>query len=188
MNALGLLVLNLVITHELGNSPKVDRSPVDPPQTKKDFLAGGPSETSSKASSNKRKPKHKTTTPSKSKPPTSYQQLMKWGETNLIRGRVNSAKTQFKRAQKLKPRRPEPLAQLAWCELAHKKTRNAISLFKRALSLNAYHADSLYGLGYAYEKIGRAESAIKYFEHYLRRYPRGSKVSVIDNKMKRLKR
>ena len=111
---------------------------------------------------------------------------MKSGEKALIRGRVKQAQSLFKKAQKLKPKKPTPLAQLAWCKLASHKAKAALPLFKQALALSAGHADSLYGLGYAYEKLGNKTLAIKYFNLYLSRYPKGTKVRVINNKLKRL--
>ena len=119
---------------------------------------------------------------------SSYTSLMKMAENDLMRGRVKTAERKFNQAKKLKPNHPDPLAQLAWCKLAAQKTAAALVFFKQALSINPTHADSLYGLGYAYEKMGNSSQAIKFFDLYLTRYPKGGKVGVIKNKLRRLKR
>ena len=80
----------------------------------------------------------------------SYKYLMKSGE-KAREGEGKASPGLFKKAQKLKPKNPTPLAQLAWCKLAAHQTKAALPLFKQALALSAGHADSLYGLGYAYE-------------------------------------
>jgi TolA-binding protein len=116
----------------------------------------------------------------------SYPAIMKKAEKRLMSGKVSQAITLFKQARQRKPSKPEPLAQLGWCNLAKKQVRKAISLFKRALRLNSGHGDSLYGLGYSYEKLNDKDNAIRYFNLYLSRYPKGSKVGVIKNKMRRL--
>ena len=116
----------------------------------------------------------------------SYPAIMKKAEKRLMSGKVNQAMTLFKQARQRKPSKPEPLAQLGWCKLANKQVRKAISFFKRALRLNSAHGDSLYGLGYSYEKLNDKTNAIRYFNLYLSRYPKGAKVGVIKNKMRRL--
>ena len=138
---------------------------------------------SAKINSNKAKNK---STPKKRN--ISYNSLIRQGEKLLMRGRVKQAESLFKKAQRLNPSKAEALAQLAWCQLARKKTRSAITKFKQALSKNPVHGDSLYGLGYSYEKLNESKQAIHYFELYLKRYPKGKKVGVIKNKMRRLQR
>ena len=142
----------------------------------------------SKSNSANKDDKVKSKKQPKNKAALSFRQLMKRGEASLMRGSVGQARKLFNRAKKMRPKSPDPLSQLAWCEMAHKRVSNAISLFKKALSISSRHADSLYGLGYAYEKIGNASNAVKYFEKYLKRYPSGPKVGVINNKMRRLQR
>jgi TolA-binding protein len=112
--------------------------------------------------------------------------LLARGEQLLTQGNVNAAQTVFERAQSTYPNSPAPVAQLGWCQLSQRKYKAAVSYFKRALSKSAHHGDSLYGLGYSYEKLGQAREARRYFESYLSRYPSGSKVRVVRNKLSRL--
>lgn len=140
--------------------------------------------TASRVASKKEKPfKKKSNQASRA----SYQSYMKRGERMLMNGNVKQAEVQFKQAQQLKPNQADPLSQLAWCALAKNNATKAIGQFKRALTINPIHGDSLYGLGYSYEKMKDSKNALRYFELYLNRYPTGSKVSVIKNKMRRLK-
>ena len=164
-------------------STKLERQNDDPSEAQK------PSSIAQREGLAKSNAKSKTKSKTKSNQSpskNSYRLLMKRGERSLMRGRVSESKKVFQRAHKLKPNRPEPLAQLGWCEIDLKRMSNGIAYFKRALSLKSTHGDSLYGLGYAYEKIGNKSNALKYFKKYLKRYPQGSKVRVIQNKMKRL--
>ena len=112
--------------------------------------------------------------------------LLARGEKLLTQGKVNAAQTVFERAQSAYPNSPAPVAQLGWCQLSQRKYKAAVNYFKRALSKSAHHGDSLYGLGYSYEKLGQAREARRYFESYLSRYPSGSKVRVVRNKLSRL--
>ena len=121
-----------------------------------------------------------------SKPQGSYRALIKRGQRALEGGKASQARALFKKASELKPKSPEPLAQLGWCELARRAPKAALPFFKRALLLNARHGDSLYGLGYAYEQLNKSKEAQRYFERYLSLYPQGAKVRIIKNKLKRL--
>ena len=121
-----------------------------------------------------------------SSPKRSYKSLMKKGEVLLIKGSVTQARRLFKEAGQLKPSDPAPIAQLGWCELAQNRLGSAIKYFQLALKKSSVHGDSLYGLGYVYERQKRWSQARAFFEKYLQRYPSGSKVRIIQNKLKRM--
>jgi hypothetical protein len=121
-----------------------------------------------------------------SPPKRSYKSLMKKGETLLIKGSVTQARRVFKEAGQLKPGAPAPIAQLGWCELAQNRLGSAIRYFQLALKKSSVHGDSLYGLGYAYERQKSWSQARAFFEKYLQRYPSGSKVRIIQNKLKKM--
>lgn len=122
----------------------------------------------------------------KSPPKGDFASLVKRGEKLLTQGRVSSARALFKRAQEINPSSPVPIAQLGWCELSKRRYKSAVKYFKRALSKSRHHGDSLYGLGYSYEKLSKTDEARRYFERYLKRYPRGSKARIIERKLSRL--
>jgi len=115
-----------------------------------------------------------------------YQELMKLGSKALERGRVAQADRYFKRASSLNPRSPDPISQRGWCALAKGNPRGSLKHFKTALSMKSDHADSMYGLGYAYEQMRRWSDARSHFERYLKRYPKGTKVRIIHNKLSRM--
>ena len=115
-----------------------------------------------------------------------YQELMKLGAKALERGRVAQADGYFKRAITMKPRSPDPISQRGWCALAKGNARGSLKHFKTALSMKSDHADSIYGLGYAYEQLRNWSTARGYFERYLKLYPKGAKVRIIQNKLSRM--
>ena len=115
-----------------------------------------------------------------------YAAIMLHGTRALERGRVKQAKLYFKRASRLAPKNPDPVAQLGWCALARGQARASLKHFKTALSLRSDHADSLYGLGYAYNKLGIWDTARGHFKRYLKLYPRGAKVRIIENKLSKM--
>ena len=116
----------------------------------------------------------------------SMRSLLYRGEQLLTQGKVRAAQKVFQRAQSAYPHSPAPIAQLGWCQLSQRRYQAAVDYFKRALNKSAHHGDSLYGLGYSYEKLGRTSEARRYFEYYLARYPSGSKVRVVRSKLSRL--
>lgn len=142
-----------------------------------------------KPSKRSRSPKAKSKSTIKRQPSRGAQgfsSLISAGEKHLMQGKVRAAQALFRRAQELKPTSPIPTAQLGWCELSRRRYKTATQYFKRALRKSAGHGDSLYGLGYSYEKQGDAVNARRYFEDYIKRYPRGAKVKIIERKLSRL--
>jgi tetratricopeptide (TPR) repeat protein len=111
---------------------------------------------------------------------------MSQGSKALERGQVPQAQASFKRASALKPQDPNPIAQLGWCELAARNPRGALAYFKRALSVKSDYGDALYGLGYAQERMRKWAEARAHFERYLKLYPSGAKVRIIQNKLNKM--
>jgi len=116
----------------------------------------------------------------------SFKALMSQGAKALERGQVPQAQASFKRASALKPQDPNPIAQLGWCELAARNPRGALAYFKRALSVKSDYGDALYGLGYAQERMRKWAEARAHFERYLKLYPSGAKVRIIQNKLNKM--
>ena len=115
---------------------------------------------------------------------TSYEALMKEGQRYIRRSSLGVAEARFKQAARLRPKSPDPLAQLGWCQIDRKRITKAKQYFKQALALNGKHGDSLYGLGYAYTVNREWKSARSFFNRYLTLYPQGSKVKIIQNKLR----
>ena len=109
---------------------------------------------------------------------------MKEGQRYIRRSSLGVAEARFKQAARLRPKSPDPLAQLGWCQIDRKRITKAKQYFKQALALNGKHGDSLYGLGYAYTVNREWKSARSFFNRYLTLYPQGSKVKIIQNKLR----
>ena len=77
---------------------------------------------------------------------------MKEGQRHLRRSSLKTAEARFKKAAELKPKNPEPLAQLGWCQINYRRFTRAKQYFRQALALNRRHGESLYGLGYTHSK------------------------------------
>ncbi|MEE2787808.1 MAG: tetratricopeptide repeat protein [Myxococcota bacterium] len=117
----------------------------------------------------------------------SFKRLMADGSRLLERGRVSAAKTKFESAAKLRPKAPEPHANLGWCAIETKAYANAIRSFKKSLILQPRFSDGLFGLGYAYEKKGRSKDAAAAYRRYLQHYPRGKENRMVRHRLQQLK-
>ncbi|MEE2757515.1 MAG: tetratricopeptide repeat protein [Myxococcota bacterium] len=117
----------------------------------------------------------------------SYKSLMKQGSKLLENGRVRQARVKFEAAAKANPNRPSPFVQLGWCEINLQSYSRAVRQFKKALSVSPNHRDASFGLGVAYEKMGRTGQAIKVYEGYLRRHPNDRNTRKIKFRLDRLR-
>ena len=122
---------------------------------------------------------------STTKPKADYQTLMNQGEKLLEKGKPRVAQSKFNIAARLKPNDPSPVAQLGWCQLAMHRYEVAKRQFKQALPMNTRHGESLYGLGYTYEKSGEKFEAEKLYKQYLSLYPKGRYSGMLNRKLNR---
>ncbi|MBV69845.1 MAG: hypothetical protein CMH52_00725 [Myxococcales bacterium] len=117
----------------------------------------------------------------------SYTALMKQGARLLENGRIRQARAKFEAAAKANSNRPSPFVQLGWCEINLQSYGRAVRQFKKALSVSPNHRDGTFGLGVAYEKMGRTSQAIQVYERYLSRHPNDRNTRKIRFRLDRLK-
>ena len=116
-----------------------------------------------------------------------YKSLMKQGSRLLENGRIRQARSKFEAAARANPNRPSPFVQLGWCEINLQSYGRAVRQFKKALSVSPNHRDGTFGLGVAYEKMGRTKQAIKVYERYLARHPSDRHSRKIKFRLDRLR-
>lgn len=115
----------------------------------------------------------------------SYTSLMERGAQLLNRGKVKEARRLFNAAGEANPKSVDPLNQLAWCEINTKNYRAALNFFKQALQRSPRNGESIYGMGYAFNKLGDNAKAREHYERYLELYPTGKNASIIKAKLRR---
>jgi Flp pilus assembly protein TadD len=77
---------------------------------------------------------------------------------------------------------------LGWAYLQEGDNNEAVVKFQRGLELDARNGDALIGLGSAERQRGNLEAAMRAYDLYLGRHPRGDKVSIAQYQLDALKR
>ena len=115
-----------------------------------------------------------------------FDALMLRGSRNLEAGRPEVAARFFEKASKLKPRSPEPFANLGWCHVDQHRYAEAIARFQSALALSPRYSDALYGIAEAHEKAGQSSEAATAYKTYLDAHPTGRRAEMARRRLDRL--
>ncbi len=112
--------------------------------------------------------------------------LMMRGANLLENGKPEVAARLFERAGQLKPRSPEPFANLGWCYVDQRRYAEALGQFQQSLDRSPRYADALYGVAEAYEKAGKSAEAITAYHAYLDAHPTGRRSDMAKRRLERL--
>jgi predicted Zn finger-like uncharacterized protein len=102
--------------------------------------------------------------------------LIRRGEKLLESGAVGRAEQVFRRALQMKPNDPRALTGMGYVEIEKNRAAGAIRYFQPAAGQG--YPEAYIGLGDAYRRLGRKTDALRSYEAYVRKRPRGRLASI----------
>lgn len=106
----------------------------------------------------------------------------------LKNGRAQSALSTFQEVATKDGRNAAAITGMGWALLELGRHDEAANQFRRASELDAKLGDALIGLGSAERQRGNLQEAMKAYDLYLGRHPRGDKVSIAQYQLDALRR
>lgn len=118
--------------------------------------------------------------------PTSYEDLVRAGDSAAEAGKTMRAIKAYEAALKRRPRGYQALTGLAYCQLDLERFGAAVAGFRRALNIEPSHGDALIGMAEAYKAMGDKQRSLDHYVAYLNRHPQGPKAALAQRNKKAL--
>lgn len=118
----------------------------------------------------------------------SIEELLRGAKRALDRGDGRTALRRYEAVMEEQPRNPEALVGLGWAYLAMGEKDTAVARFESVIRGHPGGAgEALIGLGRAERERQNPSAALRAYEEYLARYPRGVHISIAEFQSRRLR-